>query len=117
MGQSVGSFLVIGSTLKVLRERAGLSQQALADSAGMHVLGVAKLEQGLREPGWSTVLALAKALGVTPNDFLPPPETARKNLENMVSLLGLFDHLTLSQRGGAGQASWTIRLAPGRNSK
>jgi transcriptional regulator with XRE-family HTH domain len=31
----------------------------------MHKLGVAKLEQGLREPTWATVQALAKALGVT----------------------------------------------------
>ena len=50
--------------LKSLREKAGLSQQALADAAGMHVFGIAKLEQGLREPGWATVLKLAKALDV-----------------------------------------------------
>jgi hypothetical protein len=35
-----------------------------------------------------------------------------KNLENVVSLLGLFENLTLSQRSEPGQASWSIRLAP-----
>lgn len=53
------------SRLKELREGAGLTQAALAERAGMHKLGVAKLEQGLREPTWATVRALAKALGVT----------------------------------------------------
>jgi transcriptional regulator with XRE-family HTH domain len=50
--------------LKELREAAGLTQGALAERAGMHKLGVAKLEQGLREPKWASVQALARALGV-----------------------------------------------------
>jgi transcriptional regulator with XRE-family HTH domain len=53
-----------GERLKRLRESAGLSQADLAERAGMHRFGVAKLEQGLREPAWATVQALAKALGV-----------------------------------------------------
>lgn len=60
-----------GDRLKELREAAGLSQAALAEAAGLNRFGVAKLEQGVREPGWSTVLALAAALTVTPNDFRP----------------------------------------------
>jgi transcriptional regulator with XRE-family HTH domain len=52
------------AALKRLREEAGLSQAALAEKAGMNVFGVAKLEQGVREPGWATVLKLAAALGV-----------------------------------------------------
>jgi transcriptional regulator with XRE-family HTH domain len=52
------------AALKRLREESGLSQAALAEKAGMNVFGVAKLEQGVREPGWATVLKLAAALGV-----------------------------------------------------
>ena len=40
---------------------------------------------------------------------------AKKNLENVIGLLGLFDHLTLSQHGNASQASWSIRLTPARS--
>ncbi len=47
-----------------------MTQQELAARAGMHKLGVAKLEQGLREPTWATVQALAKALGLTCLDFV-----------------------------------------------
>jgi transcriptional regulator with XRE-family HTH domain len=50
--------------LRQLREAAGLSQAELAERAGMHRFGVAKIERGERVPGWDTVLALGKALGV-----------------------------------------------------
>jgi putative transcriptional regulator len=64
--------------LRAIREAAGVSQAELADRAGLNRFGVAKLEQGVREPGWATVVALARALGVTPNDFLPPPPARRR---------------------------------------
>lgn len=65
------------SRLRALRKAAGLSQAELADKTGLNRFGVAKLEQGQREPGWATVIALARALGVTPNDFLPPARSRR----------------------------------------
>ena len=58
-----------GLCLRELREAAGLSQAQLAERAGMHLHGVTKLEQGYREPSWATVLALAKALGVSTDAF------------------------------------------------
>jgi transcriptional regulator with XRE-family HTH domain len=60
---------VFGARLKQLREAAGLTQGGLAERAGLHKLGVAKLEQGLREPTWATVQALARALGVSCSAF------------------------------------------------
>jgi transcriptional regulator with XRE-family HTH domain len=63
-----------GARLKTLREAAGLSQADLAGRAGMHRFGVAKIEQGLREPGWLTVLALARALGVSVAAFEAAPD-------------------------------------------
>lgn len=66
-GESTG----FASVLRRLRDAAGLSQHQLADKAGMNIGGITKLEQGQREPSWATVLTLAAALGVTPNDFIP----------------------------------------------
>src|SRR5262245_35797893 len=51
--------------LRELREAANLTQDQLAERAGMNRFGIAKLEQGKRDPTWSTVQALAKALGVS----------------------------------------------------
>jgi transcriptional regulator with XRE-family HTH domain len=64
------SHSAFAARLKALRGAAGLTQEQLADAAGMHKLGIAKLEQGLREPTWATVQALARALGVTCLDFV-----------------------------------------------
>jgi transcriptional regulator with XRE-family HTH domain len=76
-----------GARLKELRIAAGLSQPQLAERAGMNRYGVAKLEQGEREPTWATVQALAKALdvnclaftaeGTVPEPKGPPPRPGR----------------------------------------
>ncbi len=56
----------IGQRLKQLREAAGLTQQELAVKAGLSVSNLSQIEQGQKEdPRVSTVLALAKAMGVS----------------------------------------------------
>jgi transcriptional regulator with XRE-family HTH domain len=55
--------------LRELRDAAGLTQAQLAEKAGLHRQGIAKLENGEREPAWGTVRALARALGVTCSAF------------------------------------------------
>jgi transcriptional regulator with XRE-family HTH domain len=50
--------------LRELRTAAELTQQELADRAGMHRQSLTKLERAEREPSWGTVQALARALGV-----------------------------------------------------
>jgi transcriptional regulator with XRE-family HTH domain len=60
-----------GGQLRRLREAAGLTQGQLGERAGYHGFTVAKLEQGLQEPTWPTVLALAEALGVNCLAFVP----------------------------------------------
>ena len=73
---------LFGETLKHYRETKGLTQQQLADLAEMNKFGLAKLEQGVTEPYWPTVLKLAGALGITPNDFMHTPKQTRKKLDD-----------------------------------
>jgi transcriptional regulator with XRE-family HTH domain len=55
----------IGDRLKVAREYVDISQERLAERAGVHVDTIRKLEQGQRHsPRVSTVNALAEALGI-----------------------------------------------------
>jgi transcriptional regulator with XRE-family HTH domain len=60
--------------LRELREQSGLTQQQLADAAGLTREGVAQLETGRREPAWRTVVALCQALSVTADAFLQEPD-------------------------------------------
>ncbi len=64
--------------LRALRAQAGLTLAELAERAGMHLQGLAKLEAGTREPQWGTVIALAEALRVEVTAFLPAKPKGRK---------------------------------------
>ncbi len=58
-----------GAILKLLREKAGLSQRKLASRAGLAFQGISFLEKGLRQPSWATVRRLARVLGVSVVEF------------------------------------------------
>lgn len=56
---------VFGLVLREWRERAGLSQEALAERAGLHRTYVGLLERGKRNPTLDVASYLGAALGVT----------------------------------------------------
>src|SRR5262245_38633744 len=59
--------------LRELRQAAGLTQQQLANRAGLKLGGVRNLEQGRTYPEWPSVLALCAAMGVSCEAFQQPP--------------------------------------------
>ena len=56
--------------LVTARTLRGLSQEALADRAGMHRTAVSLLERRARDPQLETIVKLAHALDVTPASLL-----------------------------------------------
>jgi transcriptional regulator with XRE-family HTH domain len=65
--------------LKELRARAGLTQAALAERAGLGRISIAQLEGGIREPSWKTLVKLARAMNASLGDFtLFEESTAKK---------------------------------------
>src|SRR5262245_25714915 len=63
----------MGGRLRELREGKGLTQERLAELVGVKRDAVARWEADVREPGWSNVVALARALSVSLEDFLQAP--------------------------------------------
>ncbi|HXT35037.1 MAG TPA: tetratricopeptide repeat protein [Chloroflexota bacterium] len=63
--QPPGAHQAVGDLLRRYREIAGLSQEALAERAGMSPRGLLYLERGLRRPYPATLLRLADALSLT----------------------------------------------------
>jgi DNA-binding XRE family transcriptional regulator len=55
--------------LRQLRKEAGVTQEELAHRAGMPVHSVRNHEQGQRQPSWPAVIKLARALGVSTEEF------------------------------------------------
>ena len=54
-----------GKIVRARREAVGVSQEALADQAGLHRTYISMLERGQRMPSIEVVRKLARALGTT----------------------------------------------------
>jgi len=55
--------------LRLLRERLFITQAELAESAGIALVTLNRLEKGKQKPSFKTIRKLAKALGVEPGDI------------------------------------------------
>jgi transcriptional regulator with XRE-family HTH domain len=68
-----GDFMrCFGDRLRRVRLNKGLSQEALADAAGLHRTHISLIERGRRSVRLETLERLARALGVQPAELLPP---------------------------------------------
>lgn len=67
------------TTLKVLRESAGLAQKALADRSKVAKATISRIERGKSgSANTATIERLARALDVTPEKLTEPPEAIRE---------------------------------------
>jgi DNA-binding XRE family transcriptional regulator len=67
----LGSVLYIGDKLRDLRKRALLTQEQLAETSGVGVTTIVRIERNQVEPHARTIRKLADALDVDPKDLLP----------------------------------------------
>ncbi len=54
---------VLGQGMRVLRDRAGITQKVLAERASTSEAYVSNIEGGRRDARWSTLIRLLRALG------------------------------------------------------
>jgi transcriptional regulator with XRE-family HTH domain len=55
----------LGEAIRQLREKRGMTQERLAQDAGLTTGTISLVERGQSNPAWGTVTALADALDVT----------------------------------------------------
>jgi len=60
----------IGERIRILRQKKGWSQSQLAERANIDSRNLSRLETGKAKPKLSTIISLANALSITPNDIL-----------------------------------------------
>ncbi|HWA54406.1 MAG TPA: helix-turn-helix transcriptional regulator [Solirubrobacterales bacterium] len=58
----------LGKAIRQLREERGMTQEALAQEAGITVGHMSMIERGHSNPTWATVKSIAKALGTAMGD-------------------------------------------------
>ena len=69
-----------GRHIRLFRNRMGLTQEALAHRAGIHVTYLSGIERGVRNPSLKNICALAVALEVPVSELFafqiypPPPD-------------------------------------------
>ena len=60
-----GILAALGASVRRQRDAKGLTQEKLAEKAGLDPTYISDIERGLRNPGIVNVARLAKALGLT----------------------------------------------------
>ncbi|RMH42232.1 MAG: XRE family transcriptional regulator [Deltaproteobacteria bacterium] len=94
---------MLSANLRRLRAKAGLSQHALAEAAGLSSETVSRVERGAFEPSLTTAAKLAGALGISldalvgSDDATPVPGTAleRRLVEAIAELPPRAQHAML----------------------
>jgi len=71
-------FQAFGLVVRSRRERAGLSQEALAEIAGLHRTYVGSVERGERNVTLKNISSLASALGTSASQLLADSEKLRR---------------------------------------
>jgi transcriptional regulator with XRE-family HTH domain len=66
---------VFGERIRALRHDRGLSQERLAELAGVHRTYLSSLERGERNVSLDNIYAIAEALGVSPADLFESGRT------------------------------------------
>lgn len=69
-------FRDLGRRMATQRRAAGLTQEQLAERAGLNVKTIQGVEQGRTEPGLATLTVLAKALGISFEALVPSSPAA-----------------------------------------
>jgi transcriptional regulator with XRE-family HTH domain len=60
----------VGQNIRASRKRAGITQEALAERCDMHPVEIGRAERGLRDLRVSTVVKIARGLGIAPCELL-----------------------------------------------
>jgi transcriptional regulator with XRE-family HTH domain len=79
MSESSNPQPALGAAIKTLRSGKKLTQEAVAQGAGVTVAHLSKIERGRTNPTWGTVASIAEALGVSMAQLAKRYEVARDN--------------------------------------
>lgn len=62
--------VIVGRNIRDFRKKANLTQEALADRSGMHLVEVGRAERGVRDLRVSTIAKLAQGLNIEARELL-----------------------------------------------
>lgn len=61
---------ILGDTVRTFRGKAELSQESLAEKAGLSTVFISRIERGVESPSMDSLVKIAKALKVRVRDLV-----------------------------------------------
>ena len=61
---------LLGEAVRIMRKKAGFSQEKLAEKADLSTVFISRIERGVESPSVDNLLKIAKALGVRVRDLV-----------------------------------------------
>ncbi|WP_229072840.1 helix-turn-helix domain-containing protein [Actinoplanes sp. DH11] len=98
----------VGPRLRDLRQQRDLILTQVAETTGISVSTLSRLESGTRKPTLELLLPLAKAYQVSLDDLVDAPETGDPRVRSRPIVRNGRTHVPLSRRPGGLQAFKTI---------
>jgi len=62
--------IALGKSIRLRRLALGLSQEKLAEAAGLHWTYISSVERGKRNVSLVNIVGIARALGISPSELL-----------------------------------------------
>lgn len=92
------NIMIFGDRLKEIRQKRGITQEALAKSVSISPSSISLYERGIREPNLNMLISIAKALdvstdyllGLTNNEFRISSELKDLSFEDIKKILQTF---------------------------
>ncbi|NYT86808.1 helix-turn-helix domain-containing protein [Pollutimonas harenae] len=93
----------LATELETIRKASGLTQGELAERAGLNRMTVQRMESGVLDPRISTVLEMARAMGM---DLMLVPQSLRQEVHGFIQSGGRI----LGQPAGADAPASVVEL-------
>ncbi|WEK21547.1 MAG: helix-turn-helix transcriptional regulator [Candidatus Pedobacter colombiensis] len=77
----------LGEKFRILRQKMGVNQKAMADQLEISIPAYSKLETGITDPNFSRINQIAKVHGLTLREFLDIGEEGASEQEQIVQQL------------------------------
>lgn len=78
---------LIGHRIRRCREEKHISQEQLANNAGLAIGTIGKIERGINNPKAYTLIRIARELGVPCRSFFDQPDSRKKHFSPQASRL------------------------------
>lgn len=78
---------MVGQRVRELRNNQGITQEALAELAGLHYSHIQRLEAGRANPTLDSLIRVSNALGVSPSQLLDTGSGRSPQIEALLGIL------------------------------